>query len=70
MDELTQIKDRERIANDLELSINDVESIIANVHWHETMPNPDLTVIMIEAKAKLLEARKKLTKVLKELKNS
>ena len=67
-DELTQTKDRERAATDIEIAICDLDSVIDNVNWHETMPDPDLTVIMIEAKAKLLEARKKLTKVLQAVK--
>lgn len=67
-DELTQTKDRERAATDIKIAINDLDSVIDNVNWHETMPDPALTVIMIEAKAKLLEARKKLTKVLADVK--
>ena len=70
MDELTQTKSHDQITTDLELAISDLDSIIDNVHWHETMPDPLLTVVMIEAKAKLLEARKKLSKVVKVVKNS
>ena len=69
-DELTQTKSHDQIAADLEFAISDLDSIIDNVHWHETMPDPQLTVVMVEAKAKLMEARKKLSKVVRVVKNS
>lgn len=60
----------ERKATDLRTAIADIDSVIYDVHWHETMPDPSLTVLMIEAKAKLMEGRKKLEKVLKVVENS
>ena len=36
-------------------------------NWHMTLPEPGLTILMIEAKAKLIEANKKLEKVLQSL---
>lgn len=44
-------------------AVEQLDQMLQGVHWHMPLPNPDLTVTMIEAKAKLLEARKKLMQI-------
>ena len=56
--------------NDLKKTLNDLTEMIDTVNWHQTMPDPYLTIKMIEAKAKLIEARKKLIEVIKATENS
>ena len=55
---------------DLKKTLNDLTEMIDTVNWHQTMPEPNLTIKMIEAKAKLMEARKKLVDVIKVVENS
>lgn len=56
--------------SDLKKTLNDLTEMIDTVNWHQTMPEPDLTIKMIEAKAKLMEGRKKLVGVVKVVENS
>ena len=51
----------------IEDTLNLVDRALAETDWHMTLPVPELTVLMIEAKAKLIEANKKLEKVLQSL---
>lgn len=51
-------------------AISETQSIIDRVDWHQPMPEPDLTRKMIEAKAKLMDAHKKLSDVLSAVEKS
>lgn len=51
----------------IEVVLNSIDQILYDTDWHMTMPAPDLTILMIEAKAKLIEANKKLEKVLQSM---
>ena len=44
--------------------VGDIQFIIDNTDWHQTQPEPYCTILMIEAKAKLMEAQKKIQKVI------
>ena len=48
----------------IEDALNLIDRTLYEANWHMTMPDPSLTILMIEAKAKLMEANKKLEKVL------
>lgn len=47
----------------LQQTIDAIEDIIDTTDWHQTLKSPAHTVKMIEAKAKLMEAVKKLLQV-------
>lgn len=44
-------------------TIDEIQNIIDTTDWNQTPASPRLTVTMIEAKAKLMEAVKKLLQV-------
>ena len=44
--------------------VGDIQFILDNTDWHQTQPEPYCTILMIEAKAKLMEAQKKIQKVI------
>lgn len=48
-------------------TLNLIDRALYETDWHMPLPHPLMTVTMIEAKAKLLEANKKLEKVLQTL---
>jgi len=47
----------------LSQTIDEIQNIIDTTDWNQTPASPRLTVTMIEAKAKLMEAVKKLLQV-------
>jgi hypothetical protein len=51
----------------IEDALNLVDWVLYDTNWHMTLPEPGLTILMIEAKAKLIEANKKLEKVLQSM---
>ena len=51
----------------IEDALNLVDRVLYETNWHMTLPEPRLTILMIEAKAKLIEANKKLEKVLQSM---
>ena len=51
----------------IENTLNLIDRALYETDWHMPLPYPSMTVTMIEAKAKLLEANKKLEKVLQTL---
>lgn len=54
-------------------AVNEIDAILDRTNWHMTLPDPALTVTMVEAKAKLMEASKKLYAVetrIKQLESS
>jgi hypothetical protein len=51
----------------IEDALNLVDRVLYETNWHMPLPEPRLTILMIEAKAKLIEANKKLEKVLQSM---
>lgn len=51
----------------IEDTLHLIDRALHETDWHMTLPYPSMTITMIEAKAKLLEANKKLEKVLQAL---
>ena len=51
----------------IEDALNLIDRTLYETNWHMALPEPGLTILMIEAKAKLIEANKKLEKVLQSL---
>ena len=48
---------------DIFQAIEDIQIVIKRTDWHQPLNDPSLTLLMIEDKAKLMEAEKKLNKV-------
>jgi len=54
--------------NDFQEAKTILEKILEQTDWHQTLDDPNMTVKVIEAKAKIMEANKKLTEVLEKMK--
>jgi len=51
---------------DLRVTSAKILEILETTDWHQTLPAPYMTVKVIEAKARLMDANKKLMEVLKQ----